>query len=180
MAEFRDSDKWLEFFGEVMVMFKDAINNPEIDNIKTYTRLVQYNDGLRIDFNLWSKNFFSILIKMVRLPDFLDTGYEIIYDRMDITKNLKQPNYSGYKIDKPEKEEFMNNVNSFWWGIIYVAKALKREELFFAKYMLAHIRFKFLKRMIEWYINMKNNRKINPGKCGREFKNIFQTMSGMN
>jgi len=170
IEKFRDDDQWLKYFGEIMIMFKDTIDNPDIDNLKSYTRLVQYKNGLRIDFNLWSHDFFSSLKSMKGLPAFLDTGYEIIYDRNDVITDLKKPRYSGYNINKPEKKRFMNNINSFWWDIIYVGKALKRDELFFAKYMMEDIRFKFLQRMIEWYISMKNNWEINPGKCGRGFK----------
>lgn len=113
--------------------------------------------------------------KKDNLPDFLDIGYEIIYDRNNVTIDLEQPRYSGYNIDIPEKRVFLNSVNSFFWDIIYVAKALKREELFFAKFMLEDIRFKFLQRMIEWYISMNNDWKINPGKCGRGFKKYLST-----
>ena len=173
LPDYRDRDNWLEDFGKILVMFRDTIKNPRIGNIDTYTRLVQYKNGMRIDFSLWSVEFFSHIKNLEKLPDFLNIGYRIILDNRTISKDFKKPEFRGYKTKKPEKEEYKKNTNDFWWDLIYVAKALKRDEVYFSKFMMEKIQFELVLRMVEWYIAMTEKWVINPGKSGRHLKKLL-------
>ncbi|MFD2045427.1 aminoglycoside 6-adenylyltransferase [Ornithinibacillus salinisoli] len=91
--------------------------------------------------------------------------------RDSITKDIKQPSYEAYVTQKPTEEEFAEIMNSFWGDTAYVANSLWREELYFVKFMLDNIiRFNYLQKVIEWYLGVQYDWKINPNKCGRWFK----------
>ena len=59
-------------------------------------------------------------------------------------------------------------VEEFWWTSTYVAKALRRDELFFAKFVLDYdLKFNALRRMLEWRIELDHDWALRPGVYGR-------------
>ena len=59
-------------------------------------------------------------------------------------------------------------MNSFWWDALYVPKALWRNELPFARYMLeVQLRFTFLHRVLGWKIGGDGGWSVNPGREGK-------------
>jgi aminoglycoside 6-adenylyltransferase len=94
------------------------------------------------------------------------------------------------RIHPPDEAAFAECVNAFWWDIVYVAKALCRDELNFAKHMLdGTIRFDKLQSLIEWYIGTTVGWGVRTGLAGRWFKRYLdknlwqryeQTFAGAN
>ena len=164
---FAKNDSWRNEFGEIMVSFKDKFS---LEKIPVYTRLVLYQDYIRIDFSIWPVKLIEKISNYDELPAFLDIGYEVLYDEKNITDNIDDPSYQAYKTKKPKREEYNRVVNNFWWDITYIAKYLWRDQFYFAKYMDYFIKFNLMKPMIEWLIGVDNNWNVNPGKQGSKFK----------
>ena len=164
---FAEDDSWRNEFGEIMVSFKDKFS---LEKIPVYTRLVLYQDYIRIDFSIWPVKLIEKISNYDELPAFLDIGYEVLYDEKNITDNIDDPSYQAYKTKKPKREEYNRVVNNFWWDITYIAKYLWRDQFYFAKYMDYFIKFNLMKPMIEWLIGVDNNWNVNPGKQGSKFK----------
>ena len=83
---------------------------------------------------------------------------------------LPEPTYSRYVIQRPTAQIFDFRMNAFWWDIVYVAKALCRGELNYAKYMLdGTIRFDKVRPLIEWYIGLNHDWSVSAGIYGRWF-----------
>jgi aminoglycoside 6-adenylyltransferase len=65
-------------------------------------------------------------------------------------------------------------VEEFWWDTTYVAKALWRGELFFAKFMLdfdtKHIA---LRRFLEWQVELDHDWALRPGAYGRGLERLL-------
>lgn len=158
---------WSNKFGEVMVSFNDKF---KLEGITTYTSLNLYKDYIRIDFSIWPIKLIDKISNQKKLPEFLDVGYKVLYDKKGITKKMSTPTHKAYQSEKPTEEEYNKVVNNFWWDITYIAKYLWRDQLYFAKYMDYFIKFNLMQPMIEWLIGVDNNWKINPGKHGSEFK----------
>ncbi len=158
---FFKNDNWNENFGEVLIKWPLF---PESTFDKNWiTRLIQYKNGDRIDFQIASSKKIE--------PIDLDIGYKVLIDKINITKDLKEPTYLNKNIKKPAEEEFKILINDFWWDSLYVAKNLWRDELYYTKFMLDNVlRFNFLQKIIEWYIGLHNNWSVNTGKYGRFFK----------
>lgn len=134
-------------------------------------KMVLFEDGLKVDFKLYSKSNFLRETKHEGLPEDWDIGYRILMDKDGITKQMQQPTYQVSLIRKPSEEDFLKMINDFWWDTTYVAKCLARNEIFYAKYMSETvIRTEYLVPMIEWFIAADHHWNVTTNKHGRLFK----------
>jgi len=162
---FKESDEWIEALGLILIRWPLL---PETTwSADWITRLIQFQDGTRIDLQITEK-----------APQYhknFDAGYEVILDKDGAADGIGNPDYENLFIKKPGKQEFENLINGFFWDSLYVAKALWREELFYAKYMLDSVlRFHYQQIFIEWYIGSKNNWSVSTNKYGRDFKDYIE------
>ncbi len=163
IASFQENDDWIEEFGPIMVRWpykpKSTFHEDWI------TRLILFKDKVRIDFQITDR--FQVPV------DDYDDGYQVLVDKDNILQGLAEPTFSRYKIRMPSPEEYGTIVNEFWWNATYVPKYLFRDELPFAKYMMASIRHEYLHRLIEWYIGMQKGWEVDTGVWGRKFKKFL-------
>ena len=161
LAPFLKDDEWLEAFGPVLVRW--PLKAETTFSEEWVTRLVQYEEGTRIDF--------QITARPLHYHDSFDAGYEVIVDKDGPGADLPPARSENLLIPRPAEEEFRDRVNAFFWDILYVPKALKREELFFARYMLDNIiRYEILLPMLEWHAAMNHGWNIGTNKRGRWIK----------
>lgn len=162
---FSTNDDWLKLFGPIM--FRWPLKPESTWSANWLTRLIQFRDGTRIDFQITEQK-----------PEYhsnFDAGYKVVIDKDNNTVNIKKADYKNLFIKKPTQLEFQKKVNAFFWDILYVAKSLWRDELFYAKYMFDNvIRFNFLQIIVEWYIGLNHNWEISTNKCGRYFKQYLE------
>ena len=167
LRPFLISDKWLENFGTII----KRVPLKAVENECWITRLVLYEDGTKIDFQISTNESVNKLANKTQLPPEYDNGYKVLLDKDKLTKDIKPPTYTAFITKKPTEEEYSEIMNSFWGDTAYVANSLWRDELYFVKFMLDNIiRFNYLQKVIEWYLGVKYDWKINPNKCGRWFK----------
>ena len=164
---FVNNKDWCNQFGEIMVSFND---NFKLEGITSYTSLVLYKDYIRIDFSIWPTELLKKIAEYNKLPAFLDIGYEVLYDKNNLTTELNEASNQAYQTNQPTKSEYERVVNNFWWDITYIAKYLWRDQFYFAKYMDYFIKYNLLQPMVEWLIGVENNWEVNPGKQGSNFK----------
>lgn len=153
-------DEWANFLGPIMTCWP-RYPRTTFDN-NWITRLLLFEDGTRIDFQITSK-------KDARLPN-IDYGHEILLDKDNILSDLAEPTHSRFNIKKPTKEEYETLVNEFWWDATYVPKYLWRDELPFAKKIMNTSVHDDLIQVIKWHIGFNNNWQINVGAFGRYIK----------
>ncbi len=125
LALFMGDDDWLEAFGPVMTLYP---SEPQLTDIGELFRLVIYHDGIRID---WCVATAESMDELNGDPE----PYRVLIDKDGLVKNPVRPYHSAYHVQKPSKAEYDELIADFWWDIIYVAKALWRDELYWAKYM---------------------------------------------
>lgn len=136
-------DSWLAPFGEILVRWPRRPGPTGADG--WITQLAQFTDGLRIDFQ------FTAGSEPDRIE--LDHGYRVLVDKDGLTADWPLPTFTSYTVQPPSEDEFADTVNAFWWDMLYVAKALRRGELPFARYMLdAAIRYESLERLLGWHV----------------------------
>lgn len=134
-------------------------------------KMVLYEDGVKVDFKLYSKANFLEETEQTYLPGDWDIGYEVLIDKDGITKQMLQPTYQVSIIKQPSEKRFQGVINDFWWDTTYVAKCLARDEIFYAKFMSETIiRTEYLIPLIEWYIANEHDWSITTNKKGRLFK----------
>jgi aminoglycoside 6-adenylyltransferase len=158
------NDEWYLALG-------NTIGRVKIDHPDYSTRLVLYEDGTRIDFQIYTESEFERKNKEKHARTTWDVGYVVLLDKDGICSKMRKPVFNRFFTLKPGKNDFAELVNDFWWDTTYVAKSLWRNELFFAKYMMESvIRFSYLSPLIEWRISNHHHWAINPDKYGRKFQ----------
>lgn len=163
LAPFLADDQWVTQFGTPLARWPLSPRNTGTPD--ETTQLVQYASGLRIDFQLYDR---------APLPDdFHQEPHRFIVDKEGFTA-ADIPG-DGYRIRKPGAEEFAEQINAFWWDIIYVPKALCRGELPFAHFMLdSVIRTDQLEPLLSWQIGIERSFDTNVGPHGRWFATLLE------
>jgi aminoglycoside 6-adenylyltransferase len=159
------NDNWVEPLGNILIRWprhpKSTFNQNWI------TRLILFQHGTRIDFQITDN-------PNERLQN-IDHGFKIILDKDHILTGLPLPTHTRFNVKKPTKEEYEMLVNEFWWDATYIPKYLWRDELPYAKSMMAEsVQNAFLKKVIEWHIGIRNNWSVNTGANGRFFKRLLE------
>jgi len=158
-AAFVADESWVSAFGEILVRWPRhpaaTLDGPWV------TQLVLYQDGVRIDFQITDA-------PPDRTPS-LGGAYRTLVDKDGAFGPQIQED--PFALRPPDETAFLDRVNAFWWDIVYVPKALCRDELNLAKGMLeGTIRFDKLRPLIEWYIGTTNGWDARTGLSGRWFK----------
>lgn len=162
------SKEWLFQFGDILNYYEEGIEEFEG---KHAMKMVQYMDGVKVDFKIYSIEQFLAEVNSPILPEDWDIGYEILADKDNLTSNLKPPTYQVSIIKKPSFEEFNKIVDNFWWDVTYIPKCLARGDLFYLKFMVEKIiRVEYFIPMIEWYVASQHHWDITTNKYGRLFK----------
>ncbi len=157
---FGKSDDWLKTFGAVMTRWPAR---PTWTDEGEVFRMVIYEDGVRIDWG-------------IAKADCMDKyngptePYRILIDKDHRVRNPIRTFHKTFHVKKPSEEQFSELIDEFWWDITYVAKSLWRDELYWAKYMNGNLHFKYLEKVIEWYIGMQRAWAVTTNKHGRWFK----------
>ncbi|KMQ58574.1 aminoglycoside adenylyltransferase [Chryseobacterium angstadtii] len=167
--KYETGKEWIYLFGEVISMVEEDDTCFEGVNAM---KMVLYTDHVKVDFKLYHKSAFIKEIQEETLPEDWDVGYKVLVDKDNLTKDLKPPTYQSIMIHQPTEQKFRQLMNDFWWDTTYVAKCLKRGDLFYAKFMSENvIRTDYLVPLIEWYIaGLHGWKNITTNKHGRLFK----------
>ena len=160
-SPFASDDSWVSQFGSIMVRWPSR-PSPTLSD-RWLTQLVLFEDGLRIDFQITELPF--------RLQDIHPEPYRMLLDKDGTASAAFDGITLPIAISLPDEETFNSQIGAFWWDIVYVPKALARDELNFAKYMLdSIIRHENLEPLIRWYIGATVGRDTDVGIHGRWFK----------
>jgi aminoglycoside 6-adenylyltransferase len=127
---------------------------------------MQFMDGNRIDLTLVTREFFANSER--------DSLSVLLLDKEGILPTFPPPDERDYLPRPPSALDFFNCCNEFWWVCPYVAKGLWRNEILYAKHMHDEVVREQLMKMLTWYIGVKTNFKINPGKNGKYFKQYLE------
>jgi aminoglycoside 6-adenylyltransferase len=168
---FFDDRSWLTDFGDVLVEYWDPIHSDPDHGIETTANVIQYADGLKIDFTLWPVELLRKIIQAPALQAELDAGYRILLDKDHITDKLKPPTYKAYIPTPPTNEVYQKTIEDFFSDVPYVAKCLLRGELFPVKWALDYdMKQLFLRVMLEWRVEIDNGWSIPMGSLGKGLK----------
>jgi len=172
VGRFRDDDSWLRWCGVPLVRFSEEWAREGFEGV---TRLVLYEDGTKVDHQVWPVEMLRAAAQRPKLPDILDVGFRVLVDKDGLTNDLKPPSYTAHIPAPPTEAEFLALVEEFWWETTYVAKNLRRGELFPWKYSLESvIKFDLLRRMLEWHMEIDHSWRARPGAAGRHLKELLQ------
>ena len=143
--------RWVDAFGAVLVAYWDPVAPDPDYQIAQAGNVLQYADGLKIDFRLWPVALLAAVAHAVALPPELDAGYRVLLDKDDLATRLCPPTYRAYIPERPSEGVYRTLIEEFFNDAPYVAKYLWRDELLPAKWCLDYdMKHVYLRRLLEW------------------------------
>ena len=163
MEPFVHNLEWIRRFGELMVLQLPDEMEGEQDKPRTcYAYLMQFADGNRIDLTIYPS---ALLLEMQR-----DSLSVLLLDKDGVVEPYPPPNERDYLPRPPTVRQFFDRCNEFWWMSPYVAKALWRDEILYAKQLLDENLREQLMACLVWYVGIKTGFAASTGKAGKHFK----------
>ncbi len=159
VTPFIEKVDWKNRFGKPISWFHDE--GLSHDNQKWYTRLTIYDDGFKIDFGFQS-------IALGKYANEMPL-YRIYVDKDNIIPLPEVSDERKFYVKQPTQEEFLERIQTFFYDTSYVAKALARDEIFFAKHIDADLKSNKIKPLLDWYLGVKFDFQVNPGLMGRYY-----------
>ncbi len=166
------SRDWLEYFGHVLVLYRDPIS--EEFGFKSFAYITQFEDGLKIDFTLAEAGQLPAVAADAQrngLSPDLDLGYKVLLDKDHLSAGLPEPTHRAFIPGRPTQVEFETEVEVFFHEATYVAKHLRRDDLMPAKFNLDHMmKGENLRQMLEWHMQLTRNWSQKAGAYGKRLK----------
>ncbi|MBD2869032.1 aminoglycoside 6-adenylyltransferase [Paenibacillus arenilitoris] len=159
MESFKQSDEWLDAFGERIMMQKPEdmeLFPPELGNWFSY--LILFEDVNKVDLTL---------IPVGETEQYFrdsDGLAEVLLDKDGLIEDEVIASDRQYWIKKPTARAFDDCCNEFWMVSTYVAKGLARKELLFAIDHLHEVARPNLLRMMAWRIGCEHGFAFSVGK----------------
>ena len=167
---FVESDEWIETLGLGPIMALWHWPNEwdeEPGSGRTWTRMVYYRDGTKMDISLAFLADLRELSSADALPDGYDIGYRVLVDKDGVTTSLKPPTYQAFILKPPTQAQFTSRIETFWMDSTYVARYLWRDDIVGAKWRLNCLTDGTLREMLEWSVAMDRDWMWKPGWHGR-------------
>jgi aminoglycoside 6-adenylyltransferase len=152
---YMNDDSWLNEFGKVLVSYREPIRLEF--NFEIFIMIIQYENGLKIDFTLWPIDLLKHVAEIDTLPDYIDDGYKVILDKDGITHGMKAPSYRAYIPNPPTESDFQIFIKGFFYNIPYAAKHIRRGEFFPLKDMLNYLLYEKIRKLLEWKVEIDHN-----------------------
>jgi aminoglycoside 6-adenylyltransferase len=164
---FTDDHTWIHRFGELMILqMPEAMQDPPPQNNGSFTYLMLFTDGNRIDLTLFP------IAKLTELePDSL---HVLLLDKDNLFPPFAPPSDHDYLPRPPTSQAFSDCCNEFWWVCPGVAKGLWREEITYAKHIFDPFAREQLMKMLTWYVGMNTQFSRSPGKFGKYLKQYLE------
>jgi aminoglycoside 6-adenylyltransferase len=156
ISEFTESDEWLSYFGNIIMMQKPEDMELFPAELEGYGYLMLFDDYNKMDLKLLEKGHVSYYLKQDRLRTILLDKYGDIKQEVVATDE-------EYWIRKPSARRYDDCCNEFWHATLYIVKGLCRKEILFAIDIL-HLMRKELLRMISWKVGLEYGFHFSVGK----------------
>ncbi len=167
LDSFIKNEKWLEVFGNRLMMQKPEDMELFPPEEKGFSYLMLFDDGIKIDLTLLSidnlEEYFNC-DKLVKV--LLDKDNKINWNMV--------PTDEDFYIQSPNERIYDDCCNEFWFSSTYVCKGLLRGEILFAIEHMNNILRKELLRMISWKVGIERGFDFSLGK---EYKFLNQYVS---
>lgn len=127
IGSFNVQETWLDDIGEVW----NAVHNTTAGGDPEW--LVTFAGGYNIDLVMLNVDALRWLVTANPLPDPFIRGYRVLVDKDGLARQLPPPYSKPLAPPQPTREEFDRTVRAFWYVAFYIAKQLRRGDLFMVK-----------------------------------------------
>jgi aminoglycoside 6-adenylyltransferase len=168
---FHRDRRWLNDFGEVLVTYWDPIYRDPDTGADKFGNVIQYENGLKIDFTFHTVSWLQKIVQLPALPDELDAGYRVLLDKDRLTQEMILSTHSAYIPKAPTNEHYQGWIEEFFSDAPYAAKCLLRGELLPLKWCLDYdMKHIYLRQMLEWKIGLDTDWSVPVGALGKGLK----------
>lgn len=157
-------DEWADLDFEIYVTdFSDFIKGVEWLNrfgtLWTHLQLQEgdspvflalYNGSEKVDFHFFNITKLQNLVDNQELHDSYIRGYRIVIDKDNLAVKLPSSLSTPPPFAKPSADEFAFHINAFWYGALYIAKQIRRRNLWVVKFRDWTTKQSLLK-ILEWH-----------------------------
>ncbi len=160
VAPFVADPSWINRFGErIIFQTPDAMGSPQPEEKDTFSYLMQFADGSRID---------PTFAPAARIdPLMFDSLSVPLLDKDDLLPPLSPPSDRDYLPEVPTAKAFEDCCNEFWWVCPYVAKGLWRSQIVYARYCHDTFIRPQLMAMLTWYVGVHTDFSHNTVAFGK-------------
>lgn len=135
---------WMRDFSPVWMILEE-----HHDETKSW--LILYQGGIKVDFSVTPIGALQTLIDEKTLWDDQQRGYKILLDKDGIAAQLPAPTpFVPPPYTPPIQAQFIQCVEGYFYGAVYLAKQIKRGNLWKAKWA-DQIQQRMLLEMLEWH-----------------------------
>jgi aminoglycoside 6-adenylyltransferase len=135
---------WLESIGEVWLCLRTQLDE------RIPQRLVLFEGGKKVDLAFFPLQFARDFVAVGQLDETHDRGYYPLLDKDGLAAKLPHPLRQPHRREIPPEDEFLQVINTFFYGAVYVAKQIRRGNLWVAKFRGWTMKQQLL-CMMEWY-----------------------------
>ena len=166
-------DDWLSDFGPLLVLYRDPVQL--IHGEESFARITQYENGLKIDFTLWTaellRRFTAAAVRAGALEPDYDLGCRVLLDKDGLTAGLPAPTHRAYIPTPPDEKTYFTVIEEMLHESTYAAKYIWRDDLMAQKFIFDHqMKGHDLCRMLEWYMQIDHGWNVRAGAYGRGMK----------
>ena len=155
-----NSVDWIKPFGNVISSFAfiSAGNDPE--------RLTLFEGGWQVDFVIHSYDVLRKITEQKVIPENFLRGVKVLIDKEQICSSILPDEFRPPIYNPVNEIIFANVVQIFWFGAMYIAKQILRNELWVVKKRDIEMKNLML-QMIEWHEKALNGNEYDTWHSGR-------------
>ncbi|MHC5228810.1 aminoglycoside 6-adenylyltransferase [Enterococcus sp. LJL99] len=168
IKQYRENPEFLKIFGEILIMTepeKDPLFPATFPEQDGYIYLVQYKNGVRIDFQ------FRTLAQIAGYWQE-DTLTKVIKNKDQYETKSIVPNDCHYWLVTPNQGIIESSIKEFWWQFNNVLKATIRKEFLLAQFYLNITREELI-RLMTWSVAIEEGFDRSYGKCHTQMLNYL-------
>jgi aminoglycoside 6-adenylyltransferase len=143
-------DDWLHDIGQVW------LNLPHQTGSGHQEPLVHFEGGCKVDFVFFAVDDLRRMVESGKLEGIYHRGYYVLVDKDKLATQLPPSPFAPPPYEKPSEDLFTLAVNSFWHDAVYVARQIRRRNLWAANMRNAKMKEMVLLRMLEWHARAVN------------------------
>lgn len=145
--------QWMRNFAPVWMILEE-----HHDETKSW--LILYQGGIKVDFSVTPISTLQPLIDDQYLWDDQQRGYNILLDKDGIVAQLPTPTpFAPLPYTPPTQAQFIQRVEGYFYGAVYLAKQIKRSNLWKAKWA-DQIQQRMLLEMLEWHAHATHDSPV--------------------
>lgn len=110
-----------------------------LSSFSTYTaggdpeRLTLFDGGYQVDFVVVHTELLNKLVESNTVHGNFHRGVRVLIDKNNISSHILPQSYQAPAAMPVSEEAFSNICHMFWFGVLYIAKQIFRDELWIAK-----------------------------------------------